>query len=499
MHRDLQSVFCRRSFDPPRPAETVASKHRGERITDWPTLFPLRESVPQVPQSCLRRRRGRPAESGMVRRIQLEGSLDMRCPTWFLPALVALAGCGQTAVAADTSMAWQAWEAGHVARAGALAKEFLNSPESADEALHLLTLTKMVNGRYADALANHARIDESYDRYGGLDGVVIDCLLHLGRYAEAERFAIKREKPRVDLNVLKLRAGAPLNVSLDGTTVIPFAQHPLAEYFPAFDAEVEGQDLVVHVDTGGTFLIMGPHRAEKLRIELVEAGSGFHGSQRVSLSVGTAKEFKIGAAVLENVPVAVMPTLSGAQDFVIFGTNVLQQFHSTLDYPNRRLILSPRGHAELREQHMAMLPTDRVEVPFHMWGDHYMFAKGSVNQRDDLNFFIDSGLVSLHPGGQGGFRQAAFMSSKQNYAKWGYPPEEINRPVFKSDWPIGLGTLTQDELWFVPGTVGTGKFGGVQMHGLLSHAFLKKYAWTLDFDQFKYVFSVPRTSADVER
>jgi hypothetical protein len=31
-------------------------------------------------------------------------------------------------------------------------------------------------------------------------------------------------------------------------------------------------------------------------------------------------------------------------------------------------------------------------------------------------------------------------------------------------------------------------FGGVRIDGLLSHDFLKAYAWTLDFDRGRYVF-----------
>ena len=30
--------------------------------------------------------------------------------------------------------------------------------------------------------------------------------------------------------------------------------------------------------------------------------------------------------------------------------------------------------------------------------------------------------------------------------------------------------------------------GGVRIDGLLSHAFLKNYSWTLDFDKHRYIF-----------
>ena len=87
---------------------------------------------------------------------------------------------------------------------------------------------------------------------------------------------------------------------------------------------------------------MGTERAEKLGIEFIDAGTGFHGADPVKISIGIAKKFKLGEAVFENVPVIVMPTLRGPQDFVIFGTSILQPCLATLDYPGGRLILSPR-------------------------------------------------------------------------------------------------------------------------------------------------------------
>ena len=61
--------------------------------------------------------------------------------------------------------------------------------------------------------------------------------------------------------------------------------------------------------------------------------------------------------------------------------------------------------------------------------------------------------------------------------------------MFESDLPLALGALKQEGLLMLPrGKVGTGSFGGVRMHGLLSHAFLSRYAWTLDFGARTYVF-----------
>ena len=395
---------------------------------------------------------------------------------------------GQNA-AEPYAAAWEAWQKGEIGLAARLAGDRKSPGGMTDKGRHLRFLTAYVSGDYEDALAHYKQIGIDYERRSDLKQPVLDGLLHLGRYADAESFAREHKMPEWRVEQLGRLREHPLKASLTELTVIPYAAHPLADYFPAFPAELNATELTVHVDTGGTFLIMGKDRAKRLGIEIKTAGKGYHGATPVDMFVGLADSFRLGDAELKNVPVAVLASLSGPQDFVIFGTNVLQQFLSTLDYPNRRLILSPRGDAAQRTRHLAMLPKQRTRVPFYMWGDHYMFARGAVGRHKGLNFFIDSGLVSLHPGGAGGMRQAAFTTSMANLTAWGFAEDDLAKGVVESHLPVALGPLAQTNLLIVPGKVGTTPFGGVQMHGLLSHAFLKRYTWTLDFVKREYVFS----------
>lgn len=183
---------------------------------------------------------------------------------------------------------------------------------------------------------------------------------------------------------------------------------------------------------------------------------------------------------------------TGAQDFVIFGTNVLQRFLSTVDYPSGRLILSERGNAEAERAHRALLDGEAIEVPFYMWGDHYMFARGGVGARRDLTWFIDSGLVSLHPDGRGAVRQAALIGARADYAEWGVDPSRV-KDVFELPLPLSLGPLEQGGHLVLARDDGppARDLGGVRIDGLLSHAFLSRYAWTLDFDRRVYELRRP--------
>jgi len=403
---------------------------------------------------------------------------------FFTPTLVGY-GSGQEA-SFTIEHAWTAWRNGNVSDSQTLARSLPLSPERQ----HLLFLCAFVEGNYEKALLYYAEIDPSYSRYSELSRPVVEAYLHLSRYPEAESFAQKNQMEEGIVRRLMGRTKHPLKVTLTTLTEIPFAEHKLADYFPGFEAEIQGKKVIAHIDTGGTFIHMGLDRAEELGIELVESSEGKHGTRSVTTYFGIAKSFQIGDALFENIPVVVVPTLTGSQDFIIFGTKVLQQFLSTLDYPNKRLFLSPRKSPELRKKHLEMFRKNRVEIPFYMWGDHYMFVRGSVGEHRNLNFFVDSGLVSLHSDGKGGVKQAAFWALAEDSEKWGLSSDVVSEEVFESPLPLSIGPLKQSGLLFLAKEEQpVESLGGIRIHGLLSHAFLKKYTWTLDFDLQRYLFS----------
>ncbi|MGF1582070.1 MAG: retropepsin-like aspartic protease [Gemmataceae bacterium] len=382
----------------------------------------------------------------------------------------------------------KAWKQGNIPTLGKLAPKIKDK-----NARHYgLFLYTYVRGQYQETLKHYTLIDPQFAGHKTLGPPVLQAHLHLGKYEEARVFAVKRKMSKTQQVVLKMRAEEPLAVELNKTTEIAFAKHPLTPYFPAFAATLNGKKVLAHVDTGGAFLHMGKERAEKLGIKLIEAGKGKHATKTVNAYFGIAKSFQLGDAELTNVPVVVLPTLKGSQDFVIFGTNVLEQFLSTLDYPRKRLVLSPRKNTELRKEHERRF-AQGVEVPFYLWDDHYMFARGGLSNAKSLNFFVDSGLVSLHFDTKSGkVRQAAFWGTTSLYESCGVPKELLEKKVFELPLPLSLGTLKQEGLFVLNKKKAIlSTLGGVDIHGLISHTFLSRYTWTIDFDQRKYFFTDP--------
>lgn len=398
-------------------------------------------------------------------------------------ALIALLSAGTQ----DVDAAWAAWRNGDIDKA----HEIVHEIEESQGRQHLMFLIDFVLGKYEAALLHYDNIQPNYPMYIELDGPVVHAYWHLGKEKEAHDFAKVRGLKGDLLASAATRAQRPVSVALDSVTTVPFAEHHLTPYFPAFDTEVNGQQTVAHIDTGATFLVMGPQRAESFGIETVDAGKGFHGTDLVTLKVGIADSFKIGDAVLNNVPVAVMPTLTGAQDFVIFGTNVIDKFLTTLDYPNKTMTLSLRGDEDQAREHAEQVQQEQViEVPFYMWADHYMFVRGGFGNDASLNFFVDSGLVSITQEADGSWRQACFTATGSQFEKWGVDSESAKKTFFESDLPIAMGPLVQTDQYFtVINDPSWTDFGGVRIDGLISHAFLNRYSWTIDFDRRVFSFS----------
>ena len=387
--------------------------------------------------------------------------------------------------------AWTAWAAGEIPLAAELARDVLAAGSAPDEANHLLFLTTFVAGDYRTSLAHYHAIGPSYRRLAELDEPVVDAYVHLGAVVEALEFARGRKgMARTTVRRLEDHRRRPFGVDLTRVAVVPFADHELGDHLPGFSVDIEGRRVVALLDTGGMYLVMGPDRAAALGIHTTngEKGVAHLNRMRVEFAYGIAGRLVLGDAILHNVPVAVLSTLRGEGDLVIVGTNILEPFLSTMDYANRRLILSRRGNASARAGHLAMLPAGGVSVPFYLWSDHYMFARGGVGERRDLNFFVDSGLVSLHPDGKGGERQASFTSSKRKFQAWGIQDEAIERGFFESAHPLTLGSAREDRPLMVVGDAGDTEFGGVRIDGLISHAFLSRSVWTIDFDAREYRF-----------
>lgn len=404
-------------------------------------------------------------------------------------AVLASGGCGGTGRSTGGAQeARDAWSRGEIERAAALSSA---APE-------LAFLTDGVSGRYGRALAQYRTLPPDLARDPELARWAYEIHMRMGQYAQAEALAAEhRMKDFFRIPPARLK-GRPLSVSLQDVAVIPFEDDALTPYMAGFRATLDGHEVVARLDTGGTFIAMTERSVRKVGLQTEPLGpeAVFRGKP---MRFGLVRELRLGAAVLRNVPVLVLAAIEGDldllgdRDHVVLGTNILEQFLSTLDYPGKRMILSPRGNGALAERHLRMLPKPDAEVPFWMAMDHFLFTRGGIGTHTGLNFFIDTGLLEFT--GEGKDRkQFAVATSPELLKEWGYPEPVPPHGLLQEGDDLAIGPLRQSGHVFQR-RGGYGKpmrsFGGIRIDGLVGHAFLCRYCWTLDFDRRVFLLGEP--------
>ncbi len=136
-------------------------------------------------------------------------------------------------------------------------------------------------------------------------------------------------------------------------------------------------------------------------------------------------------------------------------------------------------------------------IPFALASAHMMMAKGQLNDKDDLTFFVDSGMASEEG--------AAFDAPIQtlNYAGIPVPETKMNESIGGgggADYAMGNFAIERLGLGNLVQTDSLGEYGstlpehywvmGFIQDGLISHNFLRQYSsWTLDFTDMVYYFT----------
>ena len=252
---------------------------------------------------------------------------------------------------------------------------------------------------------------------------------------------------------------------------------------PCVRIAVDGLEVDARIDTGGELLTLSPDVAEAVGIEPVVSAEGvFAAGARDEIGYGRVGTVGIGPLTVRAVPVAVM-----ALERPVIGTGFLRQFLATLDYPRARLVLRPRSSRR---------PESGVEIPFALAASHLILAAGSLAGRGGQTFIVDSGLQD-----EGG---ASVALPRATLDALGIPAPPLTEEVGESGagslslrfgrFPlpqVALGPLVQHDasgLYGIFPDLWT-DIAGISIQGILSHGFLRHYAWTLDFDAMKMTFT----------
>ena len=403
------------------------------------------------------------------------------------------------------------YQAGHFDTAKETLRPLLDTGEASGDAKLLMGELEYLTGDYA--AAEEVLLDLKENAYDTMTRIMAQVKL-LFVYYQTNQYARSQDLlkgfedsivlPTWDL--MKAFEEPPYQIDWNGAseTIIPFE---LTDPLPLLPVEINGEPIWVLIDTGGDAFVLDEEIAASLGIEPVTTvmGTGGGGLQR-EVGLGRADTLKIGDVTINSVPVMTTATQRWSDiyegDYTLGGvitTGVLKQFLSTVDYLNEQLILRPRTEAGKQALEQELEGQTVSEVPFTLALTHMMMAQGKLNDQENLNFFVDSGLeddegagfaapiqtlnyvgipvpeTSVDPDDVGGL-------GGSGYATGYFPIEEL-----------GLGSLAQKDLLGVYGGLTADMYwnpAGFIQDGLISHNFLRQYdSWTLDFDEMTYYFT----------
>lgn len=273
------------------------------------------------------------------------------------------------------------------------------------------------------------------------------------------------------------------------TTIVPFVT---IDPLPVVKVHLDHRrDAYFLLDTGAPGVVIDPALAKELKRDVSSAGSGiFAGGKAAKVEQTTLDSLELGKAEVRNIPVAVLPMAGapapeGIHVEGILGTAFFARFLTTLDYAKGRLVLAPRSSAGAFERRAAKSGA----TPARMWlvGDHFLFARASVNQRF-------SGFFNIDTGGNGfGLQLAESEVAKsgvtldvKNKSTMAGPGGEVTAAPFLA--AVKLGGFERQS---VPGivTLGGDQYGifPFKVSGTLTHEFFKGHRVTFDFNAMQMV------------
>ena len=376
----------------------------------------------------------------------------------------------------------------------------LASPSSSNvDDLHLAARLAYVLGDYARAEPLYRRMMELTDEGSEAHA---DATRGLAlTFYQTNRFASARELPAPEdsegasslITFMQAFEGEPYGI--EWATDERIAHLPMTNditvpgALPIVDLQVNGQTVSLILDTGGDRLYLDKGIYESLGLSTLthrQARYAYTGGETVEEPLGVAASVTMGDVILTNVPVvgATWKEIGQTSDGVLT-TQLLKQFLSTMDYDNSRITLRERTPESLA-QVMATLGDmpPPVQAPFYMTATHLMFAKGSLNGHEGINYFLDSGLAMSMP----------MIVVDETVELLGLETNAIEGTSYywTSIESHGLNGLTSGATQALGNVFVEDNFfwqGGFMADALISHQYLWPLgSWTIDFDNRMYYF-----------
>jgi hypothetical protein len=163
---------------------------------------------------------------------------------------------------------------------------------------------------------------------------------------------------------------------------------------PIVKAKINGQPVLLGIDTGVTDLVLDPWAARRCDVTLApEQLPVFWNGTRVAARGALVQRLELGGLRIEGVPAAatslrrwsLAANPEGEGVAGVIGLNLLSRFTPTLDYKRCVLVLQAAGTP-------VPLRAGAVRVPFELWGEREIVVYGSLNGGRRMAMLLQTGV-----------------------------------------------------------------------------------------------------------
>lgn len=367
-----------------------------------------------------------------------------------------------------------------------LAMDKVNKLVESDEKYYLKGKLFRLMGKYDEAINSYRKLKE--DDFKDLaNEELIDIYTHHKIDLGKAKSIISENKYEgfYLANVLT----SPLSVQSKGRFEIPFdinnKYHP---YLPSITGSINGVQTSLYFDTGANYLVMPVSFASTFNIsyDSTHSNLGQQGYSTSRIFYSTVDSLYLTKnLLLVNVPVILLEEMN--TELVVFGTNIIKQFKTTIDYPNNKFILT--NDLKLIQNKSMNEISGKFEMPFFLAGDHYMFGQGTLNNKE-VNMFFDTGLVVV---GQvdDKIEQSWFAVTDSEIQNFKPDYELLSKSVtdlITSNITLKFANHVNNNAIFSTSGEREFIFEDIKCDLLISHGILSKYKWTIDFERMVYLF-----------